>query len=147
MLGMLAAYNGTMAVISDSDWEKLTGPHALVFGVVIAVGILWFTLIKVVGAYHKRMVAREKTEAERQARDDEARERRHKEAMEMQSSFHEKMLKVSTESILSIERSTAAIKGMKRALDYQTQELRKRSCLLGHIGKAEVVDGDMEGEE
>lgn len=61
-LGFLASWQGTLALISSDDWNRITGPHGLVFVLIIGLIVLWTKSV----------------------RDDSARERRHKETIKSQ---------------------------------------------------------------
>ena len=64
----LAAYNGAMyfiGLISDADWNRMTGPHGVAFIAVAAVIVLWANGLR-----------KEKAEDRRRDREEQAREAR-----------------------------------------------------------------------
>jgi hypothetical protein len=55
--GILAIYNGAsalIAVISEADWNRITGPHGVAFIAVVAVVVLWANGIATRKAEDKR---------------------------------------------------------------------------------------------
>ena len=120
VLGILAIANGCKyiaAMIADEDWQKLTGPYAFLFGLIIAVIVLWNS---------GRM--REKNENIRRAAEAVAREKQHSETLALQKENSQKLLDLTAESIKAHGMSVGAIKSMDRTIQALTVELSERPC-------------------
>jgi hypothetical protein len=86
MLSILAIWKGTATIISDDAWEKLTGPHGLVFALIIGIIIIW----------------------SKSVRDDAARERRHKETIKTQQEHFQKLIDLNEKTANDLKILTVA---------------------------------------
>jgi len=86
ILSGLAVWKGTLAFISDDHWNKLTGPHGLVFALVIGIIIIW----------------------SKSVRDDAARERRHKETIKAQEKHFQDLLDLNSKTANDLKVLTVA---------------------------------------
>lgn len=119
-LGFLAIGNGLKylaSMIQDDDWQKMTGPYAFLFGLIIAVVVLW-----------NSGRIREKNENNRRANEAEAREKQHAETLTLQKENSQKLLDLTAESIKAHGMSVGAIKSMDRTIQNLTLELGNRPC-------------------
>lgn len=107
------AYIG--GIISDEDWSKITGPHGLVFVLIIGLLTLWI----------------------KSQRNDVATERRHKEALSAQKENFELLMEMNTtnadglkaltvESIKANMRCIGAIESMDKNIQRLTVEMEDR---------------------
>lgn len=122
LLAALAIANGlsyTMAVISDSDWDRITGPHGFLFGAVIAIGILW-----------NAGRVREKNETKRRDKEEEAREVRHAQLVATNRENAESLKALTVEAIKAQGKATHAIETMDRNIQHLTNQLADRPCQL-----------------
>lgn len=120
VLGILAIANGCKyiaAMIADDDWAKMTGPYAFLFGLIVAVVVLW-----------NSGRVREKNENTRRAAEAEAREKQHAETLTLQKENSQKLLDLTAESIKAHGMSVGAIKSMDRTIQALTLELGDRPC-------------------
>jgi hypothetical protein len=120
VLGILAITNGCKyiaAMIADDDWQKMTGPYAFLFGLIIAVVVLW-----------NSGRVREKNENTRRAAEAEAREKQNAETLTLQKDNSQKLLDLTAESIKAHGMSVGAIKSMDRTIQSLTLELGDRPC-------------------
>ena len=123
ILAAIAAVNGCKliaTVVSESDWQKITGPHAFLFGLIIAVIVLW-----------NSARIREKNENNRRATEAEAREKHHAETLAIQKENSEKLMALTAESIKAHGMAIGAIKSIDRTIIALTDELSEHPCLLG----------------
>lgn len=91
-LSTLAVWQGAIALISNDDWNKITGPNGLVFVLIIGLIVIWTKSV----------------------RDDAAKERRHKETISAQSKHYDSLLALNTKTAedlkkLTVESTTAQI--------------------------------------
>lgn len=100
----------TMASIDSLTLTDLTGPHALLLASLAVVVILW-----------RNNSARDKKDEARSQIDNDARERRHQEAMAMQSSNAADIKNITISAIRASVATAEAMKGL-------TRELRLRPC-------------------
>jgi hypothetical protein len=119
-LTAVAVVNGTLAVseaISETDWIRLTGQHGAVF-VLAVVGL----------AFWAKAVRDEKTRKE----EDEARERRHKEALEAGEAHFGRLIEMNRVNAADLkEVSLASVKAQTEstnAIENLTRELASRPC-------------------
>lgn len=112
LLGVLALWQGITALISEDDWSKITGPHGLVFVLIIGLIVVWTKSV----------------------RDDAARERRHRESIKTQEDHFNSLLTLNAKTaddlkILTVAstkaqmNSTNAIISMDRNIILLTNEL------------------------
>jgi hypothetical protein len=120
LLLSLAVANGgkfLMGIIMDSDWEKITGPHAFLFGLVIAVGVLW-----------NSGRVQEKKENVRREREEAARENRHNQLVATNKENAESLKALTVESIKAQAKATHAVETMDKNIQRLTIELGERPC-------------------
>jgi len=120
-LGILAIGNGIKymaSMFSDADWQKMTGPYAFLFGLIIAVIVLW-----------NSGRIREKNENSRRAAEAEAREKQHAETLDLQKENSQKLMDLTAESIKAHGMAVGAIKSMDRTIQSLTLEISERPCL------------------
>ena len=128
ILGVIAIGNGfklILTIFSEADWQKITGPHAFLFGLIVAVIVLW-----------NSARLREKNENNRRAAEAEAREKHHAETLALQKENSEKLMALTAESIKAHGMAIGAIKSMDRTILALTDELSEHPCLLGAKFKA-----------
>ena len=115
ILAALALANGVsyaLAVISDADWDRITGPHGFLFGAVVAIGILW-----------NAGRVREKNESARRDKEEAAREARHAELVATNKANAESLKALTVESIKAQGKATHAIETMDRNIQRLTIEV------------------------
>ena len=89
VLASLAVYSGVNAIasiISSEDWDKITGPHGLVFVLICALIVVWTKSVK----------------------DDNARERRHREVIAVQEEHFKALLKLNEKTSSDLRILTVA---------------------------------------
>lgn len=86
ILTSLAIWKGTLAFISEDHWDKLTGPHGLVFALVVGIIIMW----------------------SKSVRDDAARERRHKETLKSQEDHFKQLIDLNAKASSDLKILTVA---------------------------------------
>jgi len=114
-LGFLLAWQGFsagLALISDADWAKITGPHGLVFVLIIGLCVVWA----------------------KSCRDDVSRERRHKETLAAQEEHFAALLELNSKTAedlkdLTIQSIKAQMKATAATIDLSHQ-LSTRPCQL-----------------
>jgi len=114
-LGLLALYNGTRYVaglISDEDWQKITGPHGVAFLAVTACIVLWLNGLR-----------REKIEEKRRSREEAAREARHAENIAVQREAKDEVKALVVECVKSNAMVTAAITSIDKNNQRLTVEI------------------------
>lgn len=117
LAGIGTGCNYLIAILSEEDWSKLTGPHGVAFLAVIAVIVLWGNGIR-----------REKQEEKRRVDEEIRRERRHTETLNLQRENSNKLIELTGESIKSNAYVTAAITAL-------TKELESRPCGINFTEK------------
>lgn len=85
-LYFLAGYQAYFAFISDNDWAKITGPHGLVFVLVVGLIVIWTKSL----------------------RDDAARERRHREAISSQEEHFKLLINLNEKATEDLKVLTVA---------------------------------------
>jgi hypothetical protein len=85
-LGALALWQGLAAFISADDWNRITGPHGLVFVLIIGLIVVWTKSV----------------------RDDAARERRHRETIAAQESHFAALIKMNDDNATDLKALTVA---------------------------------------
>lgn len=101
--GFTLAIAGLWAVIDGITLGDLTGPHGLLMGALLVVGVLW-----------KNGAARERNEEKRRAIEEEKREMRHKEMLAMQEKNSADILKITVESIAAHAAVAVALEKMAK---------------------------------
>ena len=89
VLSTLAVWQGittAIAFISNEDWEKITGPHGLVFVLICGLIIVWTKSVK----------------------DDAARERRHRESIKSQEDHFKSLLELNAKTAADLTILTVA---------------------------------------
>lgn len=86
LLSILAIWKGSVAFISTDQWDKLTGPHGLVFALVIGIIVIWSKAV----------------------RDDAARERRHKETIKAQERHFQDLIDLNEKTANDLKILTVA---------------------------------------
>lgn len=120
ILAFAALVNGTLAVseaITETDWLRLTGQHGAIF-VLAVVGL----------AFWAKSVRDEKT----RAKEDEARDRRHKEALDAGEAHFNRLIEMNRVNAADLkEVSMASVKAQidsTNAIENLTKELSSRPC-------------------
>lgn len=85
-LGTLALWQGLSTLISSDDWNRITGPHGLVFVLLIGLIVVWTKSV----------------------RDDAARERRHRETIAAQEKHFATLIKMNGENANDLKALTVA---------------------------------------
>ena len=119
LLGLLAVWQGAEAIaaaISEQDWQKAFGPNGVAFVSVVAVVVLWGALLAFIHRTKKDEEKRRAEEIEARNREDEARERRHKEIMDLQNKNWTDLKELTAESIKAGMRGTYAVENLVRQL-------------------------------
>jgi hypothetical protein len=119
-LGFFAMYNGTVAVteaITETDWLRLTGQHGAIF-VLAVVGL----------AFWAKSIRDEKT----RAKEDESRERRHKETLDAGEVHFNRLIDMNAKNASDLKdvslASVAAQINATNAIENLTKELAGRPC-------------------
>lgn len=86
MLAVLAVWQGIATLISPDDWSKITGPHGLVFVLIIGLTVVWTKSV----------------------RDDSARERRHRESIKTQEEHFNSLLVLNAKTADDLKILTVA---------------------------------------
>lgn len=86
MLGFLAVWQGMATLISSDDWNRITGPHGLVFVLIIGLIVVWTKSV----------------------RDDAARERRHRETIKTQETHFNALLSLNKTTADDLKALTVA---------------------------------------
>jgi hypothetical protein len=86
MLGFLAVWQGMATLISNDDWSRITGPHGLVFVLIIGLIVVWTKSV----------------------RDDAARERRHRETIKTQQDHFNALLELNEKTADDLKVLTVA---------------------------------------
>ena len=121
LLGSIGAFQLSAylsSLFSEEDWQKLTGPYALTFGMLIAVIVLWNS----------------------GKSDRKNRERQHAETFNLQKENSEKLLGLTAESIKASIKSTHAISMVESSMNAMILELKNRPCHLKSIKGNENYD-------
>jgi hypothetical protein len=116
VLSAFAAYQGSrayMAEISDKDWDRMTGPHALAFAAVTAVLVLWATLV----GYIYRSAKEQKKQ---KILDDAATDKRHQDQLEQQREAFEALTDIHTKTVEGLIKSNHAIEKLAKNIEYLT---------------------------
>jgi hypothetical protein len=106
-----------LAIISETDWSRITGPHGVAFVAIAAVIVLWASGIR-----------KDKREDERRTKEENAREGRHSESIAIQKDNAEKLVALTVENIKACGHVTQAIHSMDRTIQQLTHELGDRPC-------------------
>lgn len=130
-LGSLLLWQGTKAVvlaITEQDWGRIMGPNGVAVVSILAVIVLWGALLTYIHRTGKREEKRRKEELEAREADDAARERRHKEVMDLQARHAEVLTELTTQSIRASIQGTAAIETLARNVRNLTIEIKDNPC-------------------
>ena len=114
----LAMYNGTMyfiGLISDADWNRMTGPHGVAFIAVAAVIVLWANGLR-----------KEKAESVRRDREEAAREARNKELIAALEQSTRSNHQLTVDAIVQQGRTAEAIGRMDRTIKHHHTDLAER---------------------
>ena len=112
------------SIIPEEDIKHLTGPYGVAFAAVVAVIVLWSNKIISDSAAKKEALRREQKEDRIRDEQEKAREARHKELVDTNKEYAEKLNSLVAES-LTVHRET------KKSLDDLTHQLKKRPCQMG----------------
>lgn len=102
VLGLALGWNGAMyliALISESDWQRITGPHGVAFIAVIAVVVLWLNKLSSDKARVKERAIIEEKEDARRLAEEAARELRHAESLKASREYAFQMQSLAVESM------------------------------------------------
>lgn len=86
MLGILAVWQGMATLFSSEDWNRITGPHGLVFVLIIGLIVVWTKSV----------------------RDDASRERRHRETIQSQQEHFNALIELNEKSANDLKALTVA---------------------------------------
>jgi uncharacterized membrane protein YcjF (UPF0283 family) len=124
ILGLALGWNGAaylIALISESDWQRLTGPHGVAFIAVVAVVVLWLNKLSSDKARAKELATIEKKEDARRMAEEAARELRHAESLKASGEYAHSMKALAVESMKVSMR-------VDHTLGKLIQALSKRPC-------------------
>ncbi len=113
ILSMLSVF----AIISETDWQRVTGPHGVAFVAIAAVIVLWGSGIRDKNRLRKETEARENREEERRIREEANREKRHAESLLMQGENAKRLMELTVEGIKAQGMVATALRDLKTALD------------------------------
>lgn len=106
-IGFIAAagmFDSTMMAITDTDWDRLIGPHGFTVGLILAVVALWATAMR-----------RETCENKRRESEETAREKRHQDSIRMQRDNANDLKSITVESIKAQMLTASALSDLKEA--------------------------------
>lgn len=130
MLGVLAVWQGLATLFSSEDWNRITGPHGLVFVLIIGLIVVWTKSV----------------------RDDTARERRHKETIKSQQEHFNALIELNEKTASDLKvltvastkaqmSATNAIISMDHNIIRLTNELSDQSKIsLRRSRRAEIIE-------
>ena len=110
--GILAIYNGAaamLAVISEADWERITGPHGVAFIAVVAVVVLW-----------ANGIATRKAEDKRRAEEIASANASRAELLKALNESIESNNDLTKQCIRAIEKNTAATIAFEKTMQHHT---------------------------
>jgi hypothetical protein len=110
--GVLALYNGAaafVAVISEADWNRITGPHGVAFLSIIAVVVLW-----------GNGIASRKAEDKRRAEEIASANASRAELLKALNESIESNNDLTKQCIRAIEKQTAATQAMDKTMQHHT---------------------------
>lgn len=119
---------GMLAIISDQDWQRMTGPHGVAFIAVLAVIVLWANGLRKEKAEISRRQAEEIRAEARRVADEAALEKRHTETMTMQRENADKLMQLTVESIKAQGHTSQAIISIDSTIKRLTEEVASRPC-------------------
>ena len=94
------------AIISETDWQRITGPHGVAFVAIAAVIVLWVSGMR-----------KDKREDERRVKEEQNREKRHSESLLMQGENAKRLMELTVEGIKAQGMVAMALRDLKTALD------------------------------
>lgn len=115
LLTFLALYNGAAAVvgvITETDWNRMTGPH----------GVAFIAVIAVIGLWVDRKVEK-RGEQKRRDKEDEAKEKRNQDLIDALKQLTESNHGLTERAITTIAESKAAIITLDRNIQRLTIEV------------------------
>jgi len=115
--GSLLSALSVFAIISETDWSRITGPHGVAFVAIAAVIVLWASGMR-----------KDKREDERRAKEESSREARHAESIRLQKENADKLIEITVENIRAAGKVTQAITSMDRTIQHLSNELSDRPC-------------------
>jgi hypothetical protein len=125
---VLAMAGTSLAIISEQDWNRMTGPHGVAFIAVAAVIVLWANGLRKERLEQKRRDEEALRHEARRQEDEANREKRHKEAMSMQSANADRIMDITVESIKAQGHSAQAIASIDSTIKRLSDELSSRPC-------------------
>lgn len=115
-LSSLAIWQGFSAMISPDTWEKITGPHGLVFVLIIGLIVVWTKSV----------------------RDDASRERRHKETIKSQQDHFEALIDLNEKTandlkLLTVASTKAQMSSTNAIISMDHNIVRLTDEIAGHF--------------
>lgn len=110
--GFLALYNGSMyilGVISETDWNRITGPHGVAFIAIVAVAVLW-----------ANGLATRKAEDKRRTSEAEAASNSRAELLKALKDSIDSNHDLTKQCIRAIEKQTAATAALDKTIQHHT---------------------------
>jgi len=116
-------------LLSDKDWERLSGTAGLSFASTIAVMVLWVAFLAFIHRTYKRDDIRRREDMDMRKAELAAKDRHHNEVLALQEKNSDKILALNAEVIKAHQISISTNAEVARAL----RSWKKRPCLLGEI--------------
>jgi uncharacterized membrane protein YcjF (UPF0283 family) len=116
-IAMVSGAEYVAALFSNSDWERITGPHGVAFLAVTACIVLWVTSLRREKEIAKNEAKRDAAEQILRTEEESRRERRHSETLAMQKENSDKLIGLTAESIKAQIHVTTAIQALSKQLD------------------------------
>jgi flagellar biosynthesis component FlhA len=116
------------AFVTETDWQRITGPHGVAFVAIAAVIVLWGSGIRDKALLRKETEEREIREEKRREKEESAREARHAESIKLQRENAEKLIGITVENIKAAGHVTQAINSMDRTIQQFSHDLGQRPC-------------------
>ena len=103
-LGFLTVWQGLSAIaslISNEDWDRITGPHGVAFVACAACLVLWLNAVN-----------RDRKEDKRRIAEDAAKERRHEDSIRALNLYSEKVMGIAVDTAKTNMHVAEAIKSL-----------------------------------
>lgn len=124
LLGLAVGYHGARylgTLISEGDWQKMTGPHGGMFLLAIAVVALWLNKVSGDKARAKAIAIQDEKEDKRRLEEEANKEKRHAETLAASHEYAYQMKALAVESMkvtMKVDHTLAEL----------TKELSSRPC-------------------
>lgn len=126
-IGLISAagmFDSAFLALTETDWNRLVGPHGFTVGLILAVIVLWATAMR-----------REACETKRREAEEAARDKRHQDTIRMQRDNANDLKSITVESIKAQMITAEALKKLQESNDNNTDiivelvgELKRRPC-------------------